>query len=155
MRYRLHWGPLNQLLQESGWKDTVVALPGEQHVGEKGRVYGMVTRIIMRFDLPGDYVWHSHMLSHGDNEVMRPLVVSPSPSYKGECPVECLKKTLSQADKGHDAAFDALSDRASADEAVACHHHTLALAYARHWCSNAWRRNTHRVFVNEVRIVGS
>ena len=50
---------------ESGWKDTVVANPGE------------VTRIIATFDLAGNYVWHCHILEHEDNEMMRPLVVLP------------------------------------------------------------------------------
>jgi len=47
---------------EMGWKDTVRAEPG------------MVTRIIVRFDgYPGRYVWHCHILEHGDNEMMRPF----------------------------------------------------------------------------------
>jgi spore coat protein A, manganese oxidase len=49
---------------EFGWKDTVRAEPG------------MVTRIIVRFDgYPGRYVWHCHILEHGDNEMMRPFEV--------------------------------------------------------------------------------
>ena len=49
---------------EAGWKDTVRADPG------------MVTRIIMRFEgFPGRYVWHCHILEHGDNEMMRPYEV--------------------------------------------------------------------------------
>lgn len=49
---------------EAGWKDTVRAAPG------------MVTRIIIRFEgYPGRYVWHCHLLEHGDNEMMRPLHV--------------------------------------------------------------------------------
>lgn len=44
---------------ETGWKDTVIANPGE------------VTRIIATFDLPGLYVWHCHILEHEDNEMMR------------------------------------------------------------------------------------
>jgi spore coat protein A len=52
---------------EQGWKDTVIAYPGE------------VTRIIAKFDLPGLYVWHCHILEHEDNEMMRPYrVVLPS-----------------------------------------------------------------------------
>jgi FtsP/CotA-like multicopper oxidase with cupredoxin domain len=50
---------------EAGWKDTVVANPGE------------VTRLIATFDLAGKYVWHCHILEHEDNEMMRPLVVIP------------------------------------------------------------------------------
>jgi spore coat protein A, manganese oxidase len=48
---------------EAGWKDTVIALPDQ------------VTRIIARFDRPGRYVWHCHILSHEDHEMMRPYVV--------------------------------------------------------------------------------
>ena len=48
---------------ESGLKDTVIANPGE------------ITRIIARFDLPGLYVWHCHILEHEDNEMMRPYRV--------------------------------------------------------------------------------
>ena len=37
---------------------------------------GMVTRIIVRFDgYPVQYVWHCHILEHGDNEMMRPFEV--------------------------------------------------------------------------------
>jgi len=50
---------------ETGFKDTVVAYPGE------------ITRIRARFDIPGLYVWHCHILEHEDNEMMRPYVVSP------------------------------------------------------------------------------
>jgi spore coat protein A, manganese oxidase len=49
---------------EMGWKDTVRAEPG------------MVTRIIVRFEgYAGRYVWHCHILEHGDNEMMRPYDV--------------------------------------------------------------------------------
>jgi spore coat protein A len=49
---------------EMGWKDTVRAEPG------------MVTRIIVRFEgYAGRYVWHCHILEHGDNEMMRPYEV--------------------------------------------------------------------------------
>jgi spore coat protein A len=52
---------------ELGWKDTVRADPG------------MVTRIIIRFEgYPGRYMWHCHVLEHGDNEMMRPLEILPA-----------------------------------------------------------------------------
>lgn len=44
-------------------KDTVVSLPGQ------------VTRIIAHFDRPGHYVWHCHLLSHEDWDMMRPLEI--------------------------------------------------------------------------------
>lgn len=52
---------------ESGTKDTVIAYPGE------------VTRIKARFDLPGLYVWHCHIVEHEDNEMMRPYYIGTLP----------------------------------------------------------------------------
>jgi FtsP/CotA-like multicopper oxidase with cupredoxin domain len=50
---------------ESGWKDTVTAYPGE------------VTRVRMKFESEGQFVWHCHIVSHEDNEMMRPYRVGP------------------------------------------------------------------------------
>jgi spore coat protein A, manganese oxidase len=50
---------------EHGLKDTVVTLPGE------------ITRLKARFDLPGRYVWHCHIVDHEDNEMMRPFRIGP------------------------------------------------------------------------------
>jgi spore coat protein A len=74
---------------EAGWKDTVIAYPGQ------------VTRIAVRWaptDLPTNtaakdlyypfdpsdgfqhgYVWHCHIIDHEDNEMMRPDVVQLNP----------------------------------------------------------------------------
>ncbi|MDX1981741.1 MAG: multicopper oxidase [Bryobacteraceae bacterium] len=52
---------------ELGLKDTVIAFPDE------------ITRIKARFDLPGLYVWHCHIVEHEDNEMMRPYAVGPMP----------------------------------------------------------------------------
>ena len=49
---------------EAGRKDTVVAYPGE------------VTRVLVSFDRPGEYVWHCHILSHEDHEMMRRFTVA-------------------------------------------------------------------------------
>jgi spore coat protein A len=49
--------------QEAGWKDTIQMFPGE------------VTRIIAKFDIAGNYVWHCHILSHEEHDMMRPLIV--------------------------------------------------------------------------------
>jgi spore coat protein A len=38
---------------------------------------GEVTRVIARFDRPGRYVYHCHILSHEDHEMMRPYHVGP------------------------------------------------------------------------------
>ncbi len=48
---------------EMGFKDTVIAYPGE------------ITRVISRFDYAGLYVWHCHIVEHEDNEMMRPYRV--------------------------------------------------------------------------------
>lgn len=75
--------------EESGWKDTVVALPG------------MVTRLVVRwapedkalnatdltypFDpnaLGKGYVWHCHIIDHEDNEMMRPDAIQAKPGAK-------------------------------------------------------------------------
>ena len=50
---------------ERGWKDTVTALPEE------------VTRIVAKFDKPGQFVWHCHIVEHEDNEMMRPYRIGP------------------------------------------------------------------------------
>jgi FtsP/CotA-like multicopper oxidase with cupredoxin domain len=50
---------------ESGFKDTVIAYPGE------------VTRIRAKFDTAGQFVWHCHIVEHEDNEMMRPYRIGP------------------------------------------------------------------------------
>lgn len=50
---------------EGGYKETVTAPPG------------MVTRVIAKFDILGNYVWHCHIVEHEDNEMMRPFTVIP------------------------------------------------------------------------------
>jgi FtsP/CotA-like multicopper oxidase with cupredoxin domain len=52
---------------ETGYKDTVIAYPGE------------ITRVKALYDLPGFYVWHCHIVEHEDNEMMRPFHVGPVP----------------------------------------------------------------------------
>lgn len=62
---------------EQGWKDTVIAMPGE------------VTRIVVPFganaagsvtafqtSFTGPYVWHCHILEHEDNEMMQRYVIA-------------------------------------------------------------------------------
>ena len=50
---------------ETGVKDTVIAYPGQ------------VTRVKARFDTPGQFVWHCHIVEHEDNEMMRPYRIGP------------------------------------------------------------------------------
>ena len=45
---------------ETGFKDTVIAYPGE------------VTRIRAQFTEAGQFAWHCHIVEHEDNEMMRP-----------------------------------------------------------------------------------
>ena len=52
---------------ESGFKDTVIAYPGQ------------VTRVRARFDTPGQFVWHCHIVEHEDNEMMRPYRIIGRP----------------------------------------------------------------------------
>jgi FtsP/CotA-like multicopper oxidase with cupredoxin domain len=50
---------------ESGFKDTVIAYPGQ------------VTRVRLQFNTPGQFVWHCHIVEHEDNEMMRPYRIGP------------------------------------------------------------------------------
>ena len=49
--------------EETGWQDTVLVDPHQ------------MMAIVSIFDKPGDYAWHCHILSHEDNEMMRPYTV--------------------------------------------------------------------------------
>ncbi len=53
---------------EQGWEDTVIVNPGE------------VVRVINKpYEKLGRFVWHCHILSHEDNDMMRPFdVVKPT-----------------------------------------------------------------------------
>ncbi|MBF9132976.1 multicopper oxidase domain-containing protein [Plantactinospora sp. S1510] len=53
---------------ERGYKDTVVALPGD------------VTRVKARFDTAGRFTWHCHILEHEDGAMMLPFQVGPLPA---------------------------------------------------------------------------
>jgi FtsP/CotA-like multicopper oxidase with cupredoxin domain len=48
---------------ETGFKDTVIAYPGE------------ITRVKTTFKVPGRFVWHCHIVEHEDNEMMRPYEI--------------------------------------------------------------------------------
>jgi len=78
---RFQGPPQSPAADEAGWKDTYIMNPGE------------VTRVIATFDLPGMYVWHCHILSHEDHEMMRPYYV-----YSANSPVT--KKIIGPVEKG-------------------------------------------------------
>jgi spore coat protein A, manganese oxidase len=50
---------------ETGLKDTVIAYPEQ------------VTRVKGTFAIPGQFVWHCHIVEHEDNEMMRPYRIGP------------------------------------------------------------------------------
>ena len=57
---------------ERGWKDTFIVPPGMKGV------------VKAKFDRPGRYVWHCHILSHEDHEMMRPYHVGALPKQSAE-----------------------------------------------------------------------
>lgn len=57
---------------DAGLKDTFVILPGE------------VARVKALFDKEGLYVWHCHILSHEDYDMMRPFYVGEMPELIAE-----------------------------------------------------------------------
>ena len=62
------WRPAEE--NELGWKDTHIVYPGE------------FSQIRAKFDRPGLYAWHCHILSHEDHEMMRPFYVGTLPVRK-------------------------------------------------------------------------
>jgi len=54
---------LSSQYQEGAPKDVITALPGQ------------ITKIQAKFDKPGVFVWHCHILSHEDHEMMRTFEV--------------------------------------------------------------------------------
>ena len=62
---------------EFGFKDTIVCPPGK------------VTRVKAKFDLRGMYVWHCHILSHEEHDMMRPFFVGdPDGDVNGDGTVD-------------------------------------------------------------------
>ena len=62
---QLEGDPITHEPTETGVKDTVIAYPGQ------------VTRVKARFNTPGQFVWHCHIVEHEDNEMMRPYRIGP------------------------------------------------------------------------------
>jgi spore coat protein A len=63
----LRGAPKRVAPNEAGLKDTVVCPPGQ------------VTRILVPFNREGEYVYHCHILSHEDHEMMRTYRVVKAP----------------------------------------------------------------------------
>ncbi|MBI1241451.1 MAG: multicopper oxidase domain-containing protein [Nostoc sp. RI_552] len=55
--------PREPEVQSQGRKDSVIVYPNE------------VVRVIAKYDRPGKYVWHCHILIHEDHDMMRPMEV--------------------------------------------------------------------------------
>jgi FtsP/CotA-like multicopper oxidase with cupredoxin domain len=78
------------LAQEQGWKDTVIAYPGQvtrlavRWAPTDKTTTAQAADLYFPFD-PSDfnghgYVWHCHIVDHEDNEMMRPDLVTLNPS---------------------------------------------------------------------------
>jgi len=55
----------------NGWNDVIRVDPGN------------VVEVAVRFDIPGRYVYHCHILEHEDTEMMRPFVVTVTDMHDG------------------------------------------------------------------------
>lgn len=81
---------------ETGTKDTIIAYPGQ------------ITRVKAKFDIPGQFVWHCHILEHEDNEMMRPYRVNAGPADLPAAPTD-----LEAAVTGRTAALLTWKDNSS------------------------------------------
>lgn len=92
--------------ENGGRKDMVTALPGQ------------VTIIRAKFDIPGKYVWHCHILSHEDHEMMRDFVVQKKrrhvddPAHTDEPPATKCTTPCQQISDCYDATNTAGLDKA-------------------------------------------
>jgi len=80
------------LPQEAGWKDTVVAYPGQVTriavrwaptdlpVTTYPNQYGFAFSPSSSNSFPHGWVWHCHIVDHEDNEMMRPFTVIDNPT---------------------------------------------------------------------------
>ena len=69
--------PKEALANEQGWKDTVVAMPGEVtriRVPFGARAAGK-DPVAIGSSFKGEYVWHCHILEHEDNDMMQRYVI--------------------------------------------------------------------------------
>jgi FtsP/CotA-like multicopper oxidase with cupredoxin domain len=82
---------------ESGFKDTVLAYPGQ------------VTRVRAKFTNPGQFVWHCHIVEHEDNEMMRPYRIGQVQ------PGEPFRQTQAQQRSTQQAETNQVSESAPTD----------------------------------------
>ncbi|MDQ6896581.1 MAG: multicopper oxidase domain-containing protein [Actinomycetota bacterium] len=64
-------GRAYEAAETNGWKDVIRVDPGN------------VVKVAIRFDTPGRYVYHCHVLEHEDTQMMRPFVVTVLPMDDG------------------------------------------------------------------------
>jgi hypothetical protein len=87
--------PGSEYVDSNSPKDMVTARPGE------------VTFIKAKFDKPGRYVWHCHILSHEDHEMMRILHVGPEGKSKDKSDDKSEDKSDKKSkDKSKDSSED-------------------------------------------------
>jgi spore coat protein A len=73
---------------EAGWKDTARMNPGE------------VTIVEAKFDLPGKYVWHCHILEHEEHDMMRFFQVIPTTAKRTHGASTAVVSAATVADSG-------------------------------------------------------
>ncbi len=64
--------------EQQVWKDMVMVPPAGTPFDAGVNVqYPGYVRIRAKFTRPGTYMWHCHILSHEENDMMRPFMVMP------------------------------------------------------------------------------
>ncbi len=79
--------PVAALPEENGWKDDVKVFPGEvatfvvRYAPTDRPINATPEQLLYPFDpsLGPGYVWHCHIIDHEDMDMMRPLLIQPSP----------------------------------------------------------------------------
>ncbi|HFC01170.1 MAG TPA: T9SS type A sorting domain-containing protein, partial [Phaeodactylibacter sp.] len=95
--------PIAPAPNEQGWKDTYIVPPGQ------------VARFKVKFDLLGKFVWHCHILSHEDWDMMRPMEVMPASAGGSNCSTTsnlALGKSTSQSSTITAGGITGLSSKA-------------------------------------------
>ena len=81
-------GPTPPEPWETGYKDTVIALPGQ------------VTRVRAKFITPGQFVWHCHIVEHEDNEMMRPYSIDGTAGFPRTPVIDNFNRPNGKIDSG-------------------------------------------------------